>query len=191
MTRLDRAERSASARAGEARGGWRSHTFADGVRSLTLVGPLDVALAGRLWSRIAELLTRGARRLIIDASAIEPAGEEPALLAAVLAGHRSSCQVVVIVPAGSSLTDLLPTSVGVALTLTDAHRQLACGVIRHARRAPAVPGGRLTAVERRTLSIRQAIRWAQRAAREGEYERALGWLDVIERTEGQLPLVWR
>jgi hypothetical protein len=48
--------------------GWRSHTFGDGVRSLTLLGPLDVALAGRLWTRISELLERGCRKLIVDAS---------------------------------------------------------------------------------------------------------------------------
>jgi len=129
--------------------------------------------------------------LIVDASVIEPAGDEPALLAAVLAGHRASCQVVVIAPAGSSLTDLLPASVGVALSLSDAHRQLACGVIRQARRAPATPAGRLSACERRALAIRQSLRWAQRAAREGDYESALGWLSMIERTEGRLAPEWR
>ena len=176
--------------AGE-RAGWRSHTFADGVRSLTLLDPLDVALAGRLWSRIAQLIARGARRLIVDASAIDATGDEPALLAAVFAGQAASCHTVVVAPAGSSLTDRLPATVGVALTLTDAHHQLESGIIREAHRPPAAPGGRLPAGERDALAIRQSWRWAQRAAREGDYERALGWLQLVERIAGELPSEWR
>jgi hypothetical protein len=158
---------------------------------LTLAGPLDAALAGRLWTRIAELLSRGARRLIVDARAIELAGEEPALLAAVFAGHGASCHAVVIVPAGSSLADRLPASIGVARSLVDAHRQLASGIVyqRSSRRPPA-PAGRMPANERHALAIRQSLRWAQRAAREGDYERALGWLQAVERVEGQLAPEW-
>jgi hypothetical protein len=180
----------ALARTGE-QAGWRSHTFGDGVRSLTLIGPLDVALAGRLWTRIAELLARGGRRLIVDASAIDLSGDGPALLAAVFAGHSTSCQAVVIAPAGSSLTDRLPAAVGVARSLSDAHRQLTSGLVRQqSRRAPA-PAGRMPADERRALATRQALRWAQRAAREGDYERALGWLHTIEQAAGTLPTEWR
>ena len=184
MTRTDRSE---LARTGGERAGWRSHTFADGVRSLTLLAPLDVALAGRLWSRIAQLLARGTRRLIVDASSIQAAGDEPALLAAVFAGHPASCHAVVVVPAGSSLTDLLPASVGIARTLTDAHHQLASGIVHQTRRRPAPPAGPIPPAERRALAIRQSWRWAQQAAREGDYERALSWLDMIERTDGRLP----
>ncbi len=173
------------------RPGWRSHTFADGVRSLTLVGPLDVALAGRLWTRISELVQRGCRRLIVDASAIDPVGDAPALLAAVFAGRPASYQAVVVAPSGSALADLLPGSVGVTLSLTDAHRQLQTGIVRHeARRRPG-PGAKIPAAERHALAIRQSLRWAERAAREGDYERALSWLNMVERVEGELPQEWR
>ncbi len=120
---------------------WRSHTFGDGVRSVTLLGPLDVALAGRLWTRISELLERGGRKLIVDASAIEPAGEQPALLAAVLAGRPASFHAVVIAPPGSALVDLLPASVGVARTLSDAHRQVRAGTRRRPARSGPAPAG--------------------------------------------------
>jgi hypothetical protein len=188
-------ERATLPRAAPRRGanaGWRSHTFADGVRSLTIVGPLDVALAGRLWTRISELVARGGRRLIVDASALEPTGDEPALLAAVFAGRPASYQAVVVAPPGSALVDLLPASVGVTLSLSDAHRQLATGIVRHdARRQRAAPGARMPAAERHTLAVRQSLRWAERAARERDYERALGWLAMVERVEGALPDEWQ
>lgn len=170
---------------------WCSHTFGDGVRSLTLLGPLDVAIAGRLWTRISELLERGCRRLIVDASAIEPVGEQPALLAAVFAGRPASFQAVVIAPSGSALVDLLPASVGVARTLSDAHRQVRAGALRRPARSRPAPAGRIPSVERRALSIRQSLRWAERAAREGDYDRALAWLDMIERVDGRLGEEWR
>jgi hypothetical protein len=177
---------------GSMTGGWRSHTFADGVRSLTLLGPLDVQLAGRLWTRISELIARGSRRLIVDASRIEPTGRQPALLAAVFAGRPPSYQAVVVAPPGSALTDLLPTSIGVTLSLTDAHRQLQVGVVRQEeRRRPAAPAGRLPTEERHALAVRQSLRWAERAAREGDYERALGWLQMVEYIEGRLGEEWR
>jgi hypothetical protein len=187
---MTRADRAALARTTGEHVGWRSHTFADGVRSLTLLEPLDVALAGRLWTRVAQLIARGTRRLIVDATAIEPTGDEPALLAAVFAGQVGSCHTVVVAPVGSPLTDRLPASVGVAATVTDAHHQLESGIVRQAHRSSAAPGGRLPAGERHALAIRQSWRWAQRAAREGEYERALGWLQLVERIEGHLPPEW-
>jgi hypothetical protein len=182
-------DRSHIAHAGE-QPGWRSHTFADGVRSLTLVDQLDAALAGRLWTRVSELLERGCRRLVIDAGAIEPTGEQCGLLAAVFAGRPASYQAVVVVPAGSELVDLLPASVGVALSLSDAHSQLRRGMVRRPT-PPAAPAARLPAAERRALSVRQSLRWAERAARERDYERALSWLSVVERAEGALDPHWR
>jgi hypothetical protein len=170
---------------------WRSHTFQDGVRSLTLVGPLDAALAGRLWTRISELLERGCRRLIVDASAIDPAGEQPALLAAIFTGRPASFYAVVVAPRGSVLVDLLPASVGVAPSLSDAHRQLRVGSVRRPARSRPAPAGRIPAVERHALSIRQSLRWAERAAREGDYDRALSWLEMVERIEGRLDDQWR
>lgn len=182
-------ERFELAHAGE-QSGWRSHTFADGVRSLTLLDSLDAALAGRLWSRISELLDRGCRRLVVDASGIEPSGEQPALLAAVFAGRPASCQAVVVAPAASELPDLLPATVGLALSLSDAHAQLRAGLV-HRRPPPAAPAARIPAAERHALSVRQSLRWAERAAREGDYEHALAWLGSVERAEGRLDEHWR
>lgn len=182
-------ERARVAHAGE-QPGWRSHTFADGVRSLTLVDPLDAALAGRLWTRVSELIERGCRRLVVDASSIEPTGEQGALLAAVFAGRPPSYQAVVVAPPGSELVDLLPSSVGVALSLSDAHAQLRRGMVRRPS-PPAAPAARLPDAERRALSVRQSLRWAERAARERDYERALSWLSVVERTNGDLEPHWQ
>lgn len=170
---------------------WRSHTFADGVRSLTLTGRFDVGMAGRLWARIAELLERGCRRLIVDARAIEQAGDEPTLLAGVFADQPASCQAVVVAPAGSVLRDLLPATVGVTRTLTDARTQLSSGTVSRDGRAATGPAGRIPRNERDALAIRQSLRWATRSAREGDYERALEWLSLVERTEGQLSPPWR
>jgi hypothetical protein len=158
---------------------------------LTLVGPLNVGLAGRLWTRISELVERGCRRLIVDASAIEPTGEEPALLAAVFAGRSASYQAVVVVPSGSALVDLLPASVGVTRSLTDARRQLTTGIVRHEARKRPAPAARIPAPERHALAVRQSLRWAERAAREGDYEHALSWLAVVERVDGALSEQWR
>lgn len=189
-TRISRAhDRAALAHVGEWPG-WRSHTFADGVRSLTLLPPLDAALAGRLWTRVSELLERGCRRLVVDASAIEPTAEQRALLAAVFAGRSASYQAVVVAPRGSDLAALLPSTVGVALSLSDAHAQLQRGMVRRPA-APAAPAARLPAAERRALSVRQSLRWAERAAREGDYDRALSSLNSIERAEGHLDEHWR
>ena len=181
-------ERPQPAPAGN-RSGWRSHTFADGVRSLTLVDPLDAALAGRLWTRVSELLERGCRRLIVDAGTIEPTREQCALLAAVFAGRPASLQAVVVAPHSSELVDLLPPTVGVALSLSDAHGQLRRGTVRRPA-PPAEPAARLPAADRRALSARQSLRWAERAARERDYERALSWLSVVERAEGSLDPHW-
>jgi hypothetical protein len=190
MTRMAMAhERTAVAHAGE-QPGWRSHTFADGVRSLTLVDSLDAALAGRLWTRVSELIERGCRRFVVDASSIEPTGEQCTLLAAVFSGRPPSYQAVVVAPPGSELVDLLPSTVGVALSLSDAHAQLRRGAVRRPA-SPAAPAARLPDAERRALSVRQSLRWAERAARERDYERALSWLNVVERTDGDLDPHWR
>ena len=125
----------------------------------------------------------------MDASAIEPTGEQCALLAAVFAGRPASYQAVVVAPTGSELVDLLPSTVGVALSLSDAHGQLRRGTVRRPT-PPAAPAARLPAGERRALSVRQSLRWAERAAREGDYERALSWLSIVERAEGRLDAHW-
>ncbi len=112
--------------------GWRSHTFADGVHSITLTRPLDAPTAGRLRRRLAELIAGGCRRLIVDASPIEPSGREPALLASAFAGRAASCEAIVVTSRESSLVRLLPAWVGIVWTLDGARRQLAA-------RAPTTP----------------------------------------------------
>lgn len=186
-TGLATIDRAAIAHAGQ-QPGWRSHTFADGVRSITLIGPLDAALAGRLWTRVSELLDRGCRRLVVDASAIEPTREQLALLAAVFAGRPASCQAVVV-SQSSALTELLPATVGVARSLSDAQGQLRDGTVRRLA-SSAAPAARLPAAERRALSVRQSLRWAERAAREGDYEHALSWLGAVEHSDGRLDAHW-
>jgi hypothetical protein len=170
--------------------GWRSHTFGDEVRSLTLTGPLDVATAGRLWMRISELVERGCRRLIVDASAIEPVGDEPTLLAGVFVGPPASYRAVVVAPRGSALVDLLPAWVGITSSLSEARRQLTSGIVRRDARKQSGPGGAMPPGERHALAVRQSLRWAERSAREGDYERALGWLAMVERVEGALREPW-
>lgn len=170
---------------------WRSHTYADGVRALTITGRLDVGAAGRLWARISQLLERGCRRLIVDARAIDAGGEEAALLAGAFAGQPASCEAVVVAPPGSMLGDMLPPSVGVTRSLTDARAQLRRGVVRRDARSVKGPAGRISEGDRATLAIRQSLRWASRSAREGDYERALEWLSMVERMEGRLPATWR
>jgi hypothetical protein len=82
--------------------------------------------------------------------------------------------------------DLLPASVGVAPSLSDAYRQLRAGTVHRPARSQPAPAGRIPPVERHALSIRQSLRWADRAAREGDYDRALDWLELVERVEGRL-----
>lgn len=53
------------------------------------------------------------------------------------------------------------------------------------------PMARISNDERQELAIRQSLRWAARSAREGDYERALEWLQMVERMAGSLPLTWR
>jgi len=45
--------------------------------------------------------------------------------------------------------------------------------------------------ERHALAVRQSLRWAERAASEGDYERALGWLRMVEQVDGPLEAAWR
>lgn len=191
----DRETRRVIARSGQQMPGdqptWRSHTFADGVRAITLLGSLDAATAGRLWSRLSELIGRGSRRLIVDASAIDAGGDEPALLASAFAGRPLSCDAVVVARRGSLVVGMLPTWVGVAWTLSDARQQLATGIVRRDARGRRGPGGGISPGEREVLAARQALRWAERSAREGDYERALTGLANVERVEGMLSPDWQ
>jgi hypothetical protein len=130
MTAISTANRRADLAHAGVQEGWRSHTFADGVRSLTLVDPLDPALASRLRRRVSELLERGCRRLVLDASAIEPTRGQCVLLAAAFAGRPASYRAVVVVPRSADLVELLPPAVGVAQSLSDAHGQLRTETVR-------------------------------------------------------------
>lgn len=183
------ARRGAAAAAGHP--GWRSHTFADGVRSLTLTRPLVKATTRQLWDRLSELIGRGCRSLIVDASAIEPSDEQLALLASAFRGRPATCEAVVVARRDSPFADRLPGWVGVAWTFSDARRQLATRRMRRDARVRPEPGGGIPAGERNVLAVRQALRWAERSAREGDYEHALASLATVQRTAGSLSPQWQ
>jgi hypothetical protein len=171
-------------------GGWRSHTFSDGVCSITLTATLDAATADRLRSRLRELCERGCDRLIVDVSAaVESETRAPALLAAVFQEHAPNCEVVVVTARGSLLDGLLPARVAVAWSLSDARRLLAFVPGQRASQRPA-PAGSIGAHDRHMLAVRQALRWAAQTAGTGDYENALRGLATIERVEGALPEGW-
>src|SRR6185312_8579200 len=62
---------------------------------------------------------------------------------------------------------------------------------RDGRHGAAGPGIRIPFDERHALAVRQSLRWAERAASEGDYERALGWLRMVEQVDGALDPEWR
>lgn len=72
---------------------------------------------------------------------------------------------------------------------TSAHA--ATGTGREHGKGTTGPGGRIPDDERHALAVRQSLRWAERAAREGDYERALGWLRMVEQVDGRLDGAWR
>ena len=97
------------------------------------------------------------------------------------------CEVVVVVPHGSVLDGLLPASVAVAWSLSDARRLLAVDPVLE---QPA-PADGIAAGDRHALAVRQALRWAAQTAGRGDYESALRGLATIERVEGSLPGDWQ
>lgn len=62
---------------------------------------------------------------------------------------------------------------------------------RDGRHGTAGPGIRMPMEERHALAVRQSLRWAERAASEGDYERALGWLRMVEQVGRPLEPQWR
>ncbi len=48
----------------------------------------------------------------------------------------------------------------------------------------------MSAAERHALALRQSLRVAQQFASVGDYDRALGWLSMIEFVERELPERW-
>jgi hypothetical protein len=183
-----RARRGAGA--GE-RAGWRSHMFSDGTCSITLTATLDAQTAERLRSRLRELSERGCERVIVDVSAaIAPDAEAPVLLAAVFQAHPPACEVVAVVPRGSSLDRLLPARVAVAWSLSDARMLLASHPAQRAARAQPGFDRALSARDQHALAVRQVLRWAAQTAGAGDYENALRALSTIERVEGGLPDDW-
>jgi hypothetical protein len=173
-------------------GAWRSHTFSDGVCSITLTAALDPGLADRLRERLRQLAQRGCDRLILDlTAALEPGGEAPALLARLLAAHPPSCEVVVVVPRRSALDELLPARIAVAWSLSDARRLLASPPAGRRARRQRGPAGAIAPADRHALAVRQALRWAAQMAGAGDYESALRALATIEGVEGSLAPGWR
>ncbi len=161
---------------------WRSHTFGDGVHMITLTGRLEQQAAGRLRTRLAELLQRGCRRLIVDArGAGVPDAREQRLLAELLEdAHRPSCKVAVVLPCRSAVEDALPTGIAVVRTLDDARRLLALDRSRPGDRDRLAPGRGISEADRHALALRQSLRWAAAAAAEGDYETALTWLTTVD-----------
>lgn len=171
--------------------GWRSHTFGDGTCSITLTAALDARTAQRLRERLRELDARGCERLIVDVSAAVSADDEtPALLAAVFQAHSTGCEVVAVVPRGSSLDGLLPARVAVAWSLSDARMLLATHPAQRVARERPGPGSAISAADRHALAIRQVLRWAAQTAGAGDYDNAVRALATIERVEGTLPDDW-
>jgi hypothetical protein len=168
--------------------GWRSHTFSDGVCSVTLTTTLGTEAVERLRTRLRELCARGCERLIVDVTAaVEPAGEVPHLLADVLARQAPSCEMVVVMPRGSRLDRLLPARVAVVWSLTDARRLLAA----QPPNGRSAPGEGIPPRERHVLAVRQALRWVEQIAGTGDYDSALRGLANIERVDGTLPEDWQ
>jgi len=62
---------------------------------------------------------------------------------------------------------------------------------RDERNGTTGPGISIPLDERHALAVRQSLRWAERAASEGDYERALGWLRMVEQVDGRLDAAWR
>jgi hypothetical protein len=172
--------------------GWRSHTFSDGLCSITLTAALDTETADRLRGRLRELGERGCDRLIVDVSAaVAPGTEAPALLARVFQAQPPSCEVVVVLARDSALDGLLPARIAVAWSLSDARRLLAFHSEQRGARQRLAPAGAISPGDRHALAVRQALRWAAQAAGAGDYERALRGLTTIERVEGALSEGWQ
>jgi hypothetical protein len=191
------AEGREQARRGGLRGGrrgtgWRSHTFGDGVCSIMLTGALDTDAAERLRARLRELMERGCERLIVDLTAVSvPGREEGGLLAEIYDQHTPSCDVVVVLASRSPLADLLPAGASLAGSLSDARRLLGSHATQWDARPRPVHDGALSAHERHALAVRQALRWAEHSAAEGDYESALAALATIERVDGSLAQRWQ
>jgi hypothetical protein len=167
--------------------GWRSHTFSDGVYAITLTTALDVQTADRLRGRLRELCVRGCDRLIVDVrAAVQPGTRAPELLAAVFQTPMSDCEVVVVMPRGSS-PDGLSSGVAVAWSLDDARELLVARPVQE----QLEPARAIGAADRHELAVRQALRWAAQTAGAGDYESALRGLATIERVEGTLPEGWQ
>lgn len=174
---------------GEAR--WRSHTFSDGVYAITLTGRLDAGVADGLRARLSELRARGTSRLILDVTAAGAAGTaERVLVAKIFAGHAAACEVVVVTPVRSALGGALPAGVSLAQTVSEARRHFGFHARQRTRQRPA-PAGRISMGERHVLELRQSLRWAERIAGEGDFERALEALAAVERGGDPLSARWQ
>lgn len=70
-------------------------------------------------------------------------------------------------------------------------RSASAAARQEAREGTGGPGDRIAADERHALAVRQSLRWAERAAAEGDFERALAWLRMVEQVDGALAADWR
>jgi hypothetical protein len=103
---------------------WRSHTFADGVHAITLAGRLDHALVTEVRARVRQLVVRGHRRLVLDASRIDATAVEARRVAEILVQPRGRCRIAVLLPAEIARAMWLPAGVARVETLADARRVL-------------------------------------------------------------------
>jgi hypothetical protein len=104
---------------------WRSHTFADGVHAITLTGRLDAELADGVRARVRELVIRGHRRLVLDASRVDATAGEARRVAEILLQPRGRCRIAVLLPDEIVRATWLPAGVARVATLADARRVLA------------------------------------------------------------------
>jgi hypothetical protein len=101
---------------------WRSHTFADGVHAITLTGRLDGELVADVRARVRQLIVRGHRRVVLDATRIDATATEARRVAELLLQPRGRCRIAVLLPAEIARAVWLPAGVARVATLADARR---------------------------------------------------------------------
>jgi hypothetical protein len=168
--------------------GWRSHTFPDGMYAIT-PRRLDRAVVTAIRRRVRELLGGGRGWLILDLSEAGALGrEERRGVTEMLDVGEHRTRIAVVLPHGATAHWLAP-EVHLAGTMLEARllldtQRATSGQVRHG------PGEALSPADRHELAVRQSLRWAETAAAEGDFTRALSWLATVEAIEGRLPAGW-
>lgn len=169
--------------------GWRSHTFADGMHAITPIR-LDGGVAVAIRRRVRELLGGGRGWLIFDLSELRSLGErERRSIEEILDVGADRARVAVVLPRSAGSAGWLAAEVHLAGTLLEAR------LLLDTQRAASVqrrhgPAEAISPADRHELAVRQSLRWAETAAAEGDFARAVSWLATVEAIEGQLPAGW-